>query len=236
MRMLHAGQLEVSSDMELIARFLPLEGSRFLELGCGRALTTRQLAETFPVAEIIATEVDRVQHDKNLQIKDLPKVTFKFGGAEAIDLPDASVDAVIMLKSFHHVPVPRMDQGLCEIHRVLRPGGLAYLSEPIYAGAFNEILRLFHDEKQVREAAFAAIKRAVDSGAFALVEQFFFNFIGQFSGFAEFEELVLGVTHSEFDIDAQMHAKIKTVFQRHVGGNGVAEFLNPHRVDLLRCI
>jgi hypothetical protein len=108
------------------------------------------------------------------------------------------------------------------------------LSEPIYAGAFNEIMRLFHDEKQVREAAFAAVKKAVNSGALALVKQVFFNGIGRFSGFAEFEELVLGATHSNFDIDAQMHKQIKTAFQRHVGADGVAEFLSPHRVDLLR--
>lgn len=228
------GQLKASSDIEQIARLLPLEGACLLELGCGRALTTRELAENYPVAEIIATEVDRTQHEKNLRIDDLPKVTFKFGGAEAIDMPDASVDAVIMLKSLHHVPVRLMDQGLCEIRRVLKPGGLAYLSEPIYAGAFNEILRLFHDEKEVREAAFAAIKKAVMSGRFALMEQIFFNAVAQFHGFAEFDELVLGATHSQFNIDAALRAQVETAFQARVGRNGVAEFLNPQRVDLLQ--
>ena len=89
------GQLETSSDMEQIARFVPLKGARLLELGCGSALITRQIAKTLPVAEIIATDVDRVQHEKNLKIDDLPKVTFKFGGAEAIDLPDVSVVAPV---------------------------------------------------------------------------------------------------------------------------------------------
>lgn len=228
------GEFETRSDMELIARHLPLEGARLLELGCGRALTTRQLAETFPVVEIIATEVDRIQHDKNLQIDDLPKVTFKFGGAEAIDLPNASVDAVIMLKSLHHVPVALMDQGLREVHRVLKPAGLAYLSEPIYAGAFNDILRLFNDEKRVREAAFTAVENAATSGAFALVEQIFFNATSRFKGFAEFKQLVLGATHSAFAIDAELHQQIKTAFLQHIGSDGIATFLNPHRVDLLR--
>jgi 2-methylisocitrate lyase-like PEP mutase family enzyme len=66
-----------------------------------------------------------------------------------------------MFKSLHHVPVPLMDQALAEIRRVLKPGGLAYISEPVFAGEFNEVLRLFHDESIVRREAFSAIERAV---------------------------------------------------------------------------
>ena len=143
MRIEHDGELPVSTDMEQIAKHLPLAGACVLELGCGGAANTRQLAEAFPSAEIIATEVDRIQHAKNLQISDLSNVAFKYGGAEAIDLSDGSVDAVIMLKSLHHVPMHAMTRGLSEIHRVLKSGALAYISEPIYAGDFNDIMRLF---------------------------------------------------------------------------------------------
>jgi ubiquinone/menaquinone biosynthesis C-methylase UbiE len=228
------GALPVGSDIELIARHLPLDGTRLLELGCGRALTTRRLAETFPIGELIATEVDRIQHDKNLQITDLPRVTFQYGGAEAIDQPDASIDAVIMLKSLHHVPGELLAQGLCEIHRVLKPGGLAYISEPVYAGAFNDILRLFNDEQHVRQAAFAAVREAVDSGLFELVDEIFFDGISRFQGFEEFEERILGATHSEFAIDDALYTRIRQAFVPHIGSDGVAEFRNPHRVDLLR--
>ena len=68
-----------------------------------------------------------------------------------------------------------MDQALAEIARVLRPGGLAWISEPVFAGDMNEVIRLFHDEQQVREAAFAAIGRAVHGGRLQLVEQLFFH-------------------------------------------------------------
>lgn len=56
------------------------------------------------------------------------------------------------LKSLY--PVPMEDRGLLGVHRVLKPGGLAYISEPVYAGGFNDIMRIFHNEKSVREAAF----------------------------------------------------------------------------------
>lgn len=226
--------LPAHTDLELIAAHVPLAGARLLELGCGRAQTTRQLAESFPVAEIVATEVDRIQHEENLRITDLPKVRFQFGGAEAIDLADASVDAVIMLKSLHHVPLERMDQALSEIARVLKPGGLAYLSEPVYAGPFNDILKLFNDEKAVRQAAFDAIARAVGSGRLELAAEIHFDHPSRFQGFEEFEQRVLGATHTEFDIDAALYEQIRAAFRPHVGADGVAEFFNPHRLDLLR--
>ena len=234
MQIAQEGDLPRSSDFEQIGQLLPLENARVLELGCGAAFTTRLLAENFPLREIIAMEVDRIQHEKNLQITDLPNVTFKYGGAQAIDLPDASVDAVIMLKSLHHVPVADMDQAFTEIARILRPDGLAYISEPVYAGDFNAILRLFNDEKVVREAAFTATRRAVDSGLLALDREIHFFGSSRFQGFEEFEQRVLGATHSEFDVDDALHAKIKAQFMPHIGADGIAEFLNPLRIDLLR--
>lgn len=228
------GPLPTDSDINLIGRLLPLHGSRLLELGCGGAAVTRLLAERFPEVEIIATEVDQCQHEKNLLIDDLPQVSFHYGGAEAIDQPDGSIDAVVMLKSLHHVPQDKMDQAFAEIARVLKPGGLLYISEPIYAGDFNEILRLFNDEKVVREAAFAATVRAVESGLLELVEEIFFEAESRFAGWEEFEQRILGVTHSEFDIDAALLARIKEAFSAHLDDAGEAVFRMPMRVDLLR--
>jgi SAM-dependent methyltransferase len=234
LQLLKPGRLPIMSDLQLIAERLPVAGGRLLELGCGRALTTRRIAEELPVREVIATEVDRVQHEKNLQINDLPKVTFRLGGVEAIDAADGSIDAVIMLKSLHHVPRHLLRQGLAEIHRVLRPGGIAYISEPLYAGPFNEIMRLFHDERVVREAAFEALRDAVDEGLFLLEDEVFFDSISRFQGFEEFEDRILGATHTEFAIDTELYHRIRDRFMQHLGPDGVAEFRNPNRADLLR--
>ena len=234
MQIARDGELPQSSDFEQIKRMLPLEGTRLLELGCGAAYTTRRLAESFPLREIVAMEVDRIQHEKNLLIPDLPSVDFRYGGAQDIALSDNSVDAVIMLKSLHHVPTQDMAQALGEINRVLRPEGLAYISEPVYAGDFNDIMRLFHDEKTVRIAAFDAVLRSVEQGQFLLQEEIHFVSITRFEGFEEFEHRILGATHSEFQIDDDLHSQIKRRFMPFIGTDGVAEFLTPLRVDLLR--
>jgi ubiquinone/menaquinone biosynthesis C-methylase UbiE len=223
-----------ATELQIIQKSLPVTGSRILELGCGRAWMTRQLAENFCPEIIIATEVDKIQHEKNLLINDLPQVKFVYGGAAEIDQPDSSIDIVIMLKSLHHVPIEQMDQAMGEIARVLKPGGLAYISEPVYEGDLNKILSLFNDEKVVREAAFAAVTRAVDSGVLNLEKQIFFNSPGHYRNFDHFEQRMLKVTHTDHKIDAALYQKIKQAFMQHMTDDG-AHFLKPSRVDLLRC-
>jgi SAM-dependent methyltransferase len=234
MQIANSGRLPSSSDFEQISELLPLARARLLELGCGAAFTTRRLAERFPASEIIAMEVDRIQHEKNLLIPDLPNVQFKFGGAQSIDQPDESIDAVIMLKSLHHVPIADMDRAFAEIVRVLRPGGLLYISEPVYAGEFNEILRLFNDERAARQAAFDATVRAVEQGKLLLEREIHFTAVSRFEGFAEFESRVLGATHSAFEVDASLYDEVKAQFVPYINDDGIAEFHNPTRVDLLR--
>ena len=225
--------IEVSCpEADIYNRHLQLDDRHILELGCGAAVMTRDIATGGRNRTVTALEVDEIAHASNLRIDDLPNVTFILAGAEDIPLDAASVDVVMMFKSLHHVPVDAMDQALREIHRVLKPGGMAYISEPIYTGAFNDILRMFHDEREVRQAAFAALQRAVDAGLFESVGQVFFNSPGYFADFAEFKDRVIGATHTEHRLDAELLARVKARFEQHMGDDGV-HFLQPVRVDLL---
>lgn len=225
--------VEVIDEAELYLRLLPLASAQIVELGCGAAAHTRTIAEKGKPASILACEVDSIQHEKNLAVGDLPTVTFRHAGAQAIPAEDGSADIVMMFKSLHHVPVGDMDGVMREIHRVLRPGGLAYISEPVYAGEFNEVVRLFHDEKAVREAAFAALRKAVEQGVLELAGQYFFNTRNNFADFSEFERRILGVTHTQHRLSPELLQTVREKFEGFMGPEG-ARFVMPMRVDLLR--
>jgi len=220
-------------ESEIYNRLLELDGKHILELGCGCAEITRDIASAGVDRKITALEVDEIAHEKNLQITDLPNVTFALSGAQAIPLENESVDMAFMFKSLHHVPLNLMEPSMREIRRVLKPGGLAYISEPIFAGDFNEILRLFHDEQKVREAAFSIIKKVVDEGLFNLVDETFFNSPMKFENFTDFENKVLNVTHTNYALDENVYSLVKQRFEDHAGDHG-AYFLMPIRVDLLQ--
>ncbi|GMR05578.1 MAG: class I SAM-dependent methyltransferase [Gammaproteobacteria bacterium] len=220
-------------ESEIYNRLLSLDGKHILELGCGSAEITRDIATSGVDRKITALEVDEIAHEKNLQITDLSNVSFALSGAQEIPLDDDSVDVVFMFKSLHHVPLALMDVSMREIRRVLKPGGLVYISEPVFAGDFNEILRLFHDEQKVREAAFYSVKKAVDEGLFNLVEETFFNSPMKFESFSEFENNIINVTHSSHELDKKLYALVKQCFEQYIGDDG-AHFLMPIRVDLLQ--
>ena len=220
----------VADEFELLDELLILPGASVLELGCGKAEKTRQVAQK--ADSVLALEVDTLQLARN-QAADVPaNVRFAFGGAEAIPAADASFDIVMMFKSLHHVPTGLMDDALAEIYRVLKPNGVAYFSEPVYAGDFNDILRLFHDEKAVRDAAFAAVKKAVSSGKLTLLKQTFFLQPMHFADFSQFEDRILNVTHTDHQLTPELIEAIRSAFNRHMTPEG-AVFHMPIRIDLL---
>ncbi len=221
----------VANEGEILDKLLHLKDATVLELGCGKAEKTRVVA--LKAASVLALEVDEKQLAKNLSITDLPNVKFAHGGAEKIPAPDSNFDIVLMLKSLHHVPIELMDSAFAEIQRVLKAGGVVYISEPVYSGNFNEVLKLFHDEKVVREAAFAAEQRAVAAVRLALVAQKFFLQQMHFSNFEQFEEQVIKVTHTEHKLSAETLGKVRSKFNEYMTSDG-ATFHMQIRVDLLR--
>lgn len=231
LRIMHPDPGPVANEADILGEHLQLAGALVLELGCGKAEKTRIVAQH--AASVLALEVDETQLALNKLRTDLPNVRFEYGGAEDIPAADASVDIVLMFKSLHHVPTALMDSAFSEIRRVLKPGGIAYISEPIYAGDFNDILKLFHDEKAVREAAFAAETRAVSSGRLSLVKQHFFQQPMHFDSFEHFEDQVLKVTHTDHKLAPETYAEVRSRFNKHMTSNG-ADFHMPIRIDLLR--
>ena len=233
MKIADPAQDTLVNEVRLMLAELPFDGANVLELGCGKAEKTRMLAETGRMKEIVALEVDDILHRRNLQISDLPNVQFRHGGAEAIPAADNSFDIVLMFKSLHHVPMEHMNPALSEIARVLKPGGLAWISEPVFAGDLNEVFRLFHDEEVVREAAFAAIRKSVDAGCLSLERQLFFNTRSFFESFDQFDQRMIQVTHTSHQLAPELYRRVKDKFESYLTPEG-ATFLNPQRVDLLR--
>jgi SAM-dependent methyltransferase len=94
--------------------------SRFLtQLGC-RVI----LLDVSPTALRIA----RALYERNPVVGEQPAPQFLEFDGRRIDLPDASVDRVMCLHAFHHVPNPA--ETIAEFGRVLRPGGRAGFAEP----------------------------------------------------------------------------------------------------------
>lgn len=223
----------VTDELELLQSLVDLpQHPRIIELGCGAAHLSRKLLQRFPGCDVTGLEVDERQMAKN-RLQPQERLHFVQAGAQAIPFGDGALDLALMLKSLHHVPLELLDQALAEVHRVLRPQGLLYVSEPVFAGALNEVMRLFHDEEVVRAAALRAVQAAVASGAWEQVDEVFFETPVHYRDFAEFEQRMIGVTFVTHQLDAATLAAVRERFEPHMTADG-AHFVRPMRINLLR--
>ncbi len=222
----------IADELDLLATLVPLAGQRIVELGCGAAQLARALVLRHPDSHVTALEVDARQHAKNLAAPQAG-ISFVAAGAQAVPAPDASFDLALMLKSLHHVPQPLMATALAEAARVLRPGGHLYVSEPVYAGPFNDLVRLFNDEGVVRAAAQAAVDAALCTGPWVQVDERRFEMPAHFADFAVFEQRLMRPTFADHAIDDAKLAQVRAAFAPHCGPGG-AHFRRPMHVRLLR--
>lgn len=103
--------------VELLRRQLGVgPGARVCDLAAGTGKLTRLLAAAG--ADVVA--VEPVPGMREQLVATTPGVEVLDGTAEAVPLPDGSVDAVTVAQAFHWF---RFDEALAEIARVLRPGG-----------------------------------------------------------------------------------------------------------------
>ena len=100
--------------MRWVASRLPF--GRVLDLGAGTGKLTRQIVASG--AAVVAVEPG--DEMRRMLERVVPEAESLAGSAEAIPLPDASVDAVVVAQAFHWF---RTSEALQEMHRVIRPGG-----------------------------------------------------------------------------------------------------------------
>ncbi len=227
----------ITNEVDVLTALVPLgTGLDIIELGCGNARLLTELLQRCPGCNALALEVDAVQHAKNLarQPDDLkPRLRFVQASATAIPAEDQRFDLALMLKSLHHIPQDAMPSALAQTWRVLRPGGWLYVSEPVYDGALNAIVKLYNDEGLVRAAAQAALDQALQTGQWEQVAERRFDMQAHFPNWESFAQRMLYPSFADHHITDALRHQVKAAFDPHCGTQG-ASFTRPMHVRLLR--
>jgi ubiquinone/menaquinone biosynthesis C-methylase UbiE len=96
-----------------------------LDVGCGTGRLLRKAAARWPAARFVGVDPAEGMIENARRLSGF--ATFHVGKAEALPIPDSSVDLAFSTVSFHHWA--DQGKGLREMARVLRPGGRFYLAD-----------------------------------------------------------------------------------------------------------
>ncbi len=182
-------------DVAAVTALTSVAGMAVVDVGCGAGRSSRELAALG--AAVLAIEPDPVQAAKNREAEPAPGVTFVEARAERLPADSGSMDGVIFFRSLHHVPIDAMEGALAEAARVLKPDvGFLCVVEPGMGGAHFRVMRPFHDETRVRNAAQAALQRNAPR-LFREVELFRYVQYPRYANFEAFVARVLGQTFND---------------------------------------
>jgi len=115
---------QLSFHYELAANYLQ-PFMKVLDIACGDGYGARKLSGS--VAEIHGGDIDAENIIQARKLTSEINVQFHVEDVTALSFPDSSFDAVVSLETIEHVDAKSC---LCELYRVLRPGGVLVLSTP----------------------------------------------------------------------------------------------------------
>jgi SAM-dependent methyltransferase len=221
------------SPRDVLDELLPGGAPVVVDVGCGDGALVRHLARRG--ARAIGVEIGREPLERARAHAHVGGERYEHGGAQALPLDDASADVVVFSNSLHHVPTELLDTALGEAARVLRPGGMLYVQEPVADGAYFELLRAVDDETAVRAAAKEAIGRAARHGLSHERTIEFDNDVVH-PDFASFRDRVVLADADRATAFAGLETQLRDRFEQTAErtDDGGFRFRQPMRVDVLR--
>ena len=214
---------------EVLHKLVDVRDRFVVDVGCGAGELCVNLAEHG--ARVLGVEPDPVQSRKNATAKTVANVGFVQAGAADMPLEPASVDGVIFSNSLHHIHAPHYEQVFAEVMRVLKSHGWLYVKEPIANGSHNYVMSLFHDETEVRLAAYnALLKYALPN--FGKSREIYYDVDTTYRNFDEFAGRYEGLSYNSYNKAAVRDSKVQSRFEEQANSHGSFTLTQPMRVNV----
>ena len=218
-------------NADVIVETLDLDGKRVVDVGCGDGHLTRLMARNG--ASVLGVECSPRQLAKAWAADKVADERVVEGVGQDLPAEDGSADIVVFFNSLHHIPPEHMGTALAEAARVLTPGGLVYVSEPIAEGKFFETCRPIDDETRVRALAASALRAAP---GLEMADEFTYLHNVAMKSYEAFRDRIVSANHEREEKFAVLDGEMRALYAANgrPNGEGGMEFDQPMRVNILR--
>lgn len=218
-------------NSDVIVETLELEGKRVIDVGCGDGHLSRLLAKNG--AQVLGVECSPRQLAKARAAQPMAGVEIVDGVGQNLPADDDSADIVVFFNSLHHVPADFMQAALAEARRVLKPGGLVYVSEPIAEGLFFQTCKPVDDETRVRALAQEAVQGAP---GLDVVDEITYLHTISMRDYDAFRDRIISANCEREAKFAAIDGDMRALFAANGRANaeGGMDFDQPMRVNVLR--
>ncbi len=152
--------MDKRTSKEVIEELLPLENAVVVDVGCGDGTLARMM--TRRGAHVTGVEVSPRALARAQSIPPVGDEHYIQGLAEDLPVKDRSADIVVFFNSLHHVDRLGLPWAMKEASRVIKSGGLLFVSEPLPEGPYFELMKPAHDETEVRRNAQEALRHGAE--------------------------------------------------------------------------
>ena len=205
----------------------PLDGKRVVDIGCGEGAVAQACARAG--AEVRG--YDPFIPGTGWIDEGAGRYRLTQARADAIPEADASADVVLFVYSLHHIAQARMGAALSEARRVLKPGGRLCVAEPIAEGPAQYVMEPYHDERQVRLNAIAAIAEHARP-AFSSEQLIHFAEVRSFADFGAYaDQAIANMRYNDYTEADVLASEVERRFAQVAGSGGVT-FSQPGRINL----
>lgn len=217
----------------LIKKRLPLGGARVIDIGCGEGWFTQLVASESE--SIIGIDPSKTAIERASAANSSANATYHLASADNLPVEDSWADRVVYYNSLHHVPTELQPKALKETARVLAPGGLLLIVEPLAKGSAYELFQPVEDEAAVYDTTLQLILGIAASEEFEqdLEELFIDSYV--YASFDEFLDQVLVVDEQRKRVLTDLEKDLRKRFD-HLGEpvEGGRSYEQVHRLNLLR--
>ena len=130
-------------------------GHRMLDIGCGTGTFATLIKGLYPDVNVVGLDPDpkALARAKRKAERAAVSIRLDQGFSNELPYPNASFNRVFSTFMFHHLQMDEKEKTLCEVRRVLTPGGSLHMLD--FAGAaangYGLLTRYFHSSHRLKD-------------------------------------------------------------------------------------